>query len=268
MSTILAGVGLAAAVAGSAPAIGAVAVLGAVTFVATTYAPAATAMMIELAALPVDSPPCPAEVWNAVQPALTYIVKQNLDQAVSVLLDKQLAPAGEVAQAAGALINSAFNPTSPLTDRIANTIVGPPQEACAPGVEPVEISFNPDYVRCPTSSTTATSGGTSGSSGSSGYGGGSGGANPCITGAGVAANPAPWIEACTKLDPRLTVPLTCLDANPAFDLPSPTLSNGTNPASACQVFHDADGAGTSLGTAQGCDHEAGPITCYCCPPGS
>jgi hypothetical protein len=100
-----------------------------------------------------------------------------------------------------------------------------------------------------------------GSTGTSTTGGGD---NVCFVGDAVASDPAPWIEACTKLSPSKTKPLICLDANPNLGVGAPTLPNGSDPTSVCVRFHNADGVGTSLGMVSACDGEVA-ATCWCCP---
>ncbi len=273
MGTLLAGVGVVAALAGSTPALGALAVLGAVTYVATTFAPAATALVIESAALPVESsPPEPLskDTWQRIQPALSYVVQQSVGQAVSMFVGAKVEPLGEVGAALVSLVDNSFGGSGAVGTEVSTLLFGK-DASCADGVVPVEIGFKPDYVKCPAPTLPRVPGSSSGSSSSSSSSSSSGGgANPCFQGAGVAANPAPWVEACTKLDPRRPVPLDCLDESTTFPpVPAPTLKNGANPASVCAVFQNGDGAGTSLGPVTGCSHENGiKLTCYCCPTGS
>lgn len=100
--------------------------------------------------------------------------------------------------------------------------------------------------------------------GSTGTGSTGGGDNVCFVGDAVASDPAPWIEACTKLSPSKTNPLICLDAVPNLGVGAPTLPNGSDPTAVCVRFHNADGVGTSLGMVSACDGEVA-ATCWCCP---
>ena len=270
-SGVLGVLAVGAAIAGAAPELTTLAVLGAVAFAATTLAPAATALLIDLGTLATSGDvtgPLDPRVWKATQPALKYAVEQGLAKVAGEVAQANLEPAaGPVGAAVFALADTTLGATAGAAHRVGDVLFGK-DEACADGVIPYEIGFNPDYAKCRPPET--GTGGTSGSSGSSG--GGAGGAtdpnNVCIVGAGVQANPSNFVKTCAFVAARErrggSRPLFCADPNPQYRLGYPQLSNGDDPRIVCVVQTNEDAIAAGTNGESGCDHEVAG-TCYCCP---
>ena len=246
------------------------AVLGAVAFAATTFAPAATALIIDLGTLAVSGDvtgPVDPRVWETIQPPLKYAVEQGLSKvAGDVIGVKVEAVEGPIGAAVFGLANNALGATDAVAHRLGNVLFGK-DEACAEGVIPYEIGFNPDYAKC--RQTAQGPSGTPGGPGTSGGGGPTDPNNTCMVGAGVKAYPADFVKTCAFVAARDhkggSTPLFCLDANPKYMLGEPQLANGDDPRKVCALQTNADAlaAGVSNGES-GCSHEVAG-TCYCCP---
>jgi hypothetical protein len=136
-SGVLGVLAVGAAIAGAAPELTTLAVLGAVAFAATTLAPAATALVIDLGVLAISGDvtgPVDPRVWRATQPELKYVVEQGLGKVVGDVAQANLEPAaGAVGAAVFALGETMLGAMGGAAHRVGDVLFGK-DEACADGV--------------------------------------------------------------------------------------------------------------------------------------
>jgi hypothetical protein len=146
VSILLSVLGLGAALVGTSTAAAPIAVLGAVAYAATTLAPAASALVIDLGAAELGDGPdgsiSPA-VWEAVEPAIQYVFVQSLDKAAGDLTAMAIEPASTQGAAIFSVLNNAVGTTAGIAEQVGNVIFG---TQCPSGVG--VISFNPNTQAC------------------------------------------------------------------------------------------------------------------------
>ena len=260
LGTLLAVMGVGAAILGAETAAAPLALMGAIVYVSTTFAPAATALILDLGASAVgDGPdgPITSEAYNIAIMDIQYVVEQSISKAVSAATQGTLDESSPTAAAVHDVIDNAIGISDGVAERVASVIFGRGGQ-CANGAVPTEISFNPDSVTCPGLPSTAaepTSGTDSGGSN-----------NICFVGDAVQLNSAPWIAACQTLNAKYTQVYNCLDPSSGPGLGVPHLPDGRTPSIVCVPFTDSTGVGTSIGQVSGCNRgDPGYTQCWCCP---
>jgi len=251
VGSVIGVMGLGAVVLGVEAAAAPLELMAALVYVTTTFAPAASALVIDFAASAVgDGPegPTSSEAWETAAPALQYVVLNSISEAVGELTEDAIEPASPAGAWVYDIIDNSVGISDGIAQKVVNVIWG--NGPCPNGATPTEISFNPDSTTCPQASPSPTE--PSGD-----------GTNVCFVGAGTTAA---WNQACATLNAKDTQIYNCLDPSSGPGLGAPQLPDGSSPSAVCVQFTDSSGVGTPLGAVTGCNPaDPGYTECWCCP---
>jgi hypothetical protein len=258
VGTLLAVVGLGAAVLGVEAAAAPLAVMGAVVYAATTFAPAASALVIDFAASALgDGPegPTDSEAWDAASPAVQYVVQQSISKAVSDLTQSEIESASPTGAAVYGVIDSAVGISDGVAEKVVS-VIGGSDALCPNGALPIELGFNPDSVTCPQPPSAPMM--TVDDSGPPGN----------VT--SVCSPYSAFVQACQTLNVNYTQAYLCVSSASGPD--AYQLPDGGNPTVLCAPLTDSIAAAqpslSPSGQFIGCDPADDPMShpqCWCCP---